>query len=409
MKVTLITARMRFDTAGGVTATETRTGDGYASPLRRAPDGKIHLPGTTVAGSLRAHCARHDGALDALFGNKPPTRSSDRRADAIPSAIQVLGTALRPAGESVTHRRSAIDRERGAARTHHYYEVELLPAGTEFDVFLRWDDPDAPLRDRFLAALTGWHPMLGRGVTRGAGRCSLIGWGEAEYDLSTGPGLLSWIRDTDIQSYPEPTKPVDTPEPEIALRAELSIVDAVHCGTGDAQDNLLPTFRLRTDGDYAIPGSTLKGVLRSRAEYICRVVGAGACTDQSCGECRPCTLFGHANAAGGRRGRIAVDDAVIREPVIAHRNHVAIDRFTGGARDTALYTHEVVASGTFTLHVRALDAIDEADERLLHAVLADLHDGYTGIGARTTAGYGTVAARTGLRTDLPLTDLATAL
>lgn len=408
MKVTLITARMRFDTAGGVTATETHTDDGYFTPLRRAPNGKIHLPGTTVAGSLRAHCARHDHELDALFGNKPPARSSNSRANAVPSAIQVLGTALRPSGEAFAHHRNAMDRERGAARTHHFYQVELLPAGTEFDVFLRWDDPDTTLRDRFLAAMTGWHPMLGGGVTRGAGRCSLIGWGEAEYDLSTEQGLLTWIRDSGIESYPEPNSPVDAPEPAIALSVELSIVDAMR-GTGDAKNNLLPTFRLGTDGDYAIPGSTLKGVLRSRAEYICRVVGAGACTDQSCGECRPCTLFGHANTAGARRGRIAIDDTVIREPQHAHRNHVAIDRFTGGARDTALYTHEVIVSGTFTLQVRALGDIEEANERLLHAVLTDLHDGYAGIDARTTAGYGTVTALTGLRPDLALTDLATAL
>ena len=58
MNVTLITARLRFDTPGGVAGTEAREQpDGSVLPLRTLPDGEtVHIPGSSVAGNLRAHC-----------------------------------------------------------------------------------------------------------------------------------------------------------------------------------------------------------------------------------------------------------------------------------------------------------------------------------------------------------------
>ena len=438
MKVTLITARLRFETAGGVTGTEVGSGEnGTVLPIRKDPSGQATLPGTTIAGNLRAHCTAIDAELGALFGDTPEQldekhrkaeRENTEPERATPSTIQVLGTVLHRGGDTISHTRNTADRSRGAARTHHVHRVEMLTQGTQFDVVLRWDNanPDL-LRDRFLPALKQWRPMLGRGVTRGAGRCSLIGWGTKDYALDSAEGLLAWLRDTDLESRPEPSgTPPDAAEPDHPLDADLSIVDALHCGTGDAEttpggkNNQLKAFRHGTQ--FVVPGSTLKGVLRTRAEYICRVLGLAACQDQRCGNCRPCRLFGFAGESAALRGRIAVEDAMIQHAKSQRRPHVAIDRFTGGARDQALYEHEVVAQGTFTLQVRWLlpssqDATDaegsnspasEAvqDTRLLNAALEDLNEGYVGIGARTMAGYGSVRVETCRSKRFELTELA---
>ncbi|MFD0489921.1 RAMP superfamily CRISPR-associated protein [Saccharopolyspora erythraea] len=419
--MTLITARLRFETAGGVGGTEAGAGEnGYLQPIRRDPapkgkaKGKVSLPGTTIAGSLRAHCAAFDAGLGDLFGDTPEQladkhgkaeamRRSQKRNDekperAMPSAIQVLGTLLHRRGETFSHTRNSSDRKRGAARTHHFHRVEMLETGTEFDVVLRWDNADEELLERFLDVLKQWHPTLGRGVTRGAGRCSLVGWGRVDYDLDSPDGLMAWLN---TERRPNPAETPETRSAETyALDVDLSIVDAIHCGTelnsvNGPKHNTLTAFR--HGEEFVVPGSTLKGVLRSRAEYICRVLGLLACKDQQCGECRPCLLFGFAGEENARRGRIAVDDAVIEDAQPDFRPHVAIDRFTGGARDQALYEHEVVAAGWFPMRVRWLGTETGAeaaqDARLLHAVVADLDARYVGIGARTTAGFGTVAVR----------------
>ncbi|MGW1677942.1 RAMP superfamily CRISPR-associated protein [Saccharopolyspora sp. NPDC002376] len=396
MKVLLLTARIRLETEGGVVGTEVPTERGSDLQLRRDPAGGIHLPGTTVAGSLREHCGEE---LDDLFGSQPEERKTQDSDDfaLTPSAIQVLGTRYRPAvddpktQETGHHVRTAIDRSRGAAKNNALHRVEQLPRGTEFDIMFRWNNPDRR-REEFLTKLKSWHPRLGRGVTTGAGQCRLIGWGAADYDLTTPEGLLTWVRRTGLDSYPDPTnQPVPAPDAEPLLNVQMTIVDGLHCGVGDEdKPEEAPREIFRLDGVPAIPGSTLKGVLRSRAEYICRAVGVPACDGQSPDECRPCRIFGSGGHESARRGAIVVHTAVIENPVEQERPHVAIDRFSGGYKDGALYKDKVVVAGQFRLHVEQIGKLEDGDVQLLKAVIADLDEGLIGIGQSTTRGYGTV-------------------
>ncbi|MEV0359415.1 RAMP superfamily CRISPR-associated protein [Nocardia sp. NPDC050697] len=404
MRSTLFTVRLRLATAGGVSApedlrTETLTSpDGEVRvrntrPLRRDPTGAPHLPGTTIAGSLRAHCTTIPALRDA-FGPAPGAET--RTA----SPIQVLGSITRTTTPPQHRGRTAIDRHRAAARTHTLHWNETLVAGTEFDIFLRWDDATEEQLTALDAALGHWNPRLGAGASLGAGRAQVIALGHRSYDLRSEAGLTDWLAITGPADYPAPHPLTPEPPPAPLLQRTLRIVEALHIGTGTTRpadgggDGEIADIVTR-NGTPIVPGSTLKGVLRSRVEYICRVLGAPACEHADCGHCRPCLLFGHGapdeNGTPGR-ARIAIGDAEIRHARREQRRHVAIDRFTGGARNQLLYTHDVITTGEFDLVIDHLGEHepDPTDLALLTAALDDLHDGLIGLGARTTAGYGTV-------------------
>lgn len=227
----------------------------------------------------------------------------------------------------------------------------------------------------------------GRGASRGAGLCTVVGCGTRVYDLSAVEGLLAWLRISAPEDYPEPEPvEVDTAVAPV-LDLELEIVDGLHIGAGGPAEEgrTKPNTNrvLRRGEDFLVPGTTLRGVLRSRVEYVCRVVSAPSFPDQSCGSCRPCRLFGFSGSSGrARRAKIAVHDSTITDPVLELRQHVAVDRFTGGARDQLLYTDEVITSGRFRVRVEELEPIDDTERLLLDAALTDLHDGLVGIGAR---------------------------
>lgn len=351
-----------------------------------------HLPGTTVAGSLKAHCASHP-QLATLFGGDP---DSETRT---PSRIQVLGTRLRGGPDLTRQTRVAIDRHRGAATAHFLFIVEQLPAGTEFDIYLRCDDLHNLVPDLH-AALQTWQPRLGRGTSTGAGACTVTGIGATTLDLATVDGLAAWLDITGPDTYPQPdTAPPIPAQPEPLVDLTLRIIDGIHIGTGepalspDGRTNI-SSVQLDTDRQPYIPGSSLKGVLRSRVEYICRVLGQLVCTQANCGACRPCALFGWSPAASdqrmGGRAAIVVHTAPIRDAQIEHRNHVALDRVTGGQHDALLFTDLVVVAGQFQLRIDQRDQPDPAAIALLQASIADLHDGLVGIGASTTRGLGTV-------------------
>lgn len=414
MKTTLITVRLRMLTPGGVTSGELRSN---TMTLRTDPAGNPHLPGTSVAGSLRSHCTR-DERLVASFGSEPPHEANEPSAGTrTASKLQVLGTVHRAGDDIRTRTRTAVDPWRGAADAHTLHAVEQLPPGTEFDIMLRWDDPNTGEIDAFFDALGNWQPRIGRGVSHGSGHCRVTAWGSADYDLTTEQGLLAWIQDPGLDSYPTPVERTEAPEPpQYALNLEYRIVDGIHIGTGERAENehgveIACVLREKHGDDehFVIPGSSLKGVLRARAEYICRVVGTQPCTTRDCGKCRPCGLFGHTSRKSSSRAAIAIPDTIISEARCEKRQHVALDRFTGGAAPGLLYTDEVIVSGRFTLRAELIGDLDPAEQALLEAVATDLHDGLVGIGARTTSGQGTVRLTEENAHRPELTDLAALL
>jgi CRISPR/Cas system CSM-associated protein Csm3 (group 7 of RAMP superfamily) len=409
MKTMLITARLTFATPGGVTAPESATtleqrdiqGETRVHnllPLRRDPNGMVHLPGATVAGSLRRHCASRP-ALDDLFGSSP---GQDVR---VPSTIHILGCVLLSQPATTQRVRTAVDRVRGAPANRTLHAVEQLPAGTAFDVVMRWNNPDRATLDEFVNALAEWAPSIGRGSALGAGRCTVTALATKDYDLGTVDGLTAWLAlsDSPRRAYPEPDPlPATTASTRCHRAVQFTVVDALHIGSGAIRPDPGPKVAaiVRSAGTVIIPGSSVKGVLRSRAEYICRVSAIPTCAGTAPSTCPterpcpPCRIFGrpaNANGDGSRRAAIAIPDAVVTDAIVETRQHVALDRFTGGARDKLLYSDEVLVAGQFTIQLDELaPPLSRADTALIDATLQDLHDGLIGLGARTTAGYGTV-------------------
>ncbi len=178
--------------------------------------------------------------------------------------------------------------------------------------------------------------------------------------------------------------------------------------------------------DFYVPGSSLRGVLRSRAEYICRQLAAEqrpiCCnifdTDKEsatlfCGRhfellgendenprqipardiyaasCAVCKIFGSTAMAG--RLRIADSEPMrVKQTVI--RDHVAIDRFTGGAREGALFQDLCLKEGhQLQMRVRIIN-FEIWQLGLLAYVLRDMEQGRVPLGGGVSKGYGSVNA-----------------
>lgn len=180
-----------------------------------------------------------------------------------------------------------------------------------------------------------------------------------------------------------------------------------------------------------LPGSSLKGVLRSHAERIARTLNPSAACDPFekeegaifCGECFEQIKKGKKNIPGhlqlpdprretqklNRRiyadscpicrlfgstwyaGRLATADAyaVGRSPKPQQRDGVGIDRFTGGAAPGVKYDLEVITEGCFetTLHLRNFELWQLG---LVGFLLEDLKDALLRIGASKSRGMGKV-------------------
>ncbi|MGH3871372.1 MAG: RAMP superfamily CRISPR-associated protein [Pseudonocardiaceae bacterium] len=407
----LIRIDLVLTSAGGVTAPELAD-IAVDLPLsrRRGHDStgdEVWVPPTSLAGSLRAHLG--EDQAEHWFGSAPPVgRASGARLE--PSRVRFLGShTILPHNPAVRHS-TAIDPRRGSALTSSLRVREVAPAGTTVSLFLRLNQHHCTDDlDEFTRAVQTWQPVIGRGRSTGHGRARVTRIAWRRLDLRTAAGLRLWLTAGRDGLFPAgdgwdeirtPTAPHD-PESELDLR--FIIIGALHLGAGTtpSRDGRTQNEIEQEAGKPLLPGTTWKGLLRSRCGYILRSCGRTAClapADPSCGACKLCDLFGWTGTGEGvgmptgRVGRLSVHGSVI-DGTVTHRYHVGIDRFTGGARRALLFRDEVVAEGTLSLRVEMTnpaDRLSPAERGLLLLAVRDLHDGLIGVGRATTRGYGSL-------------------
>ncbi len=153
-----------------------------------------------------------------------------------------------------------------------------------------------------------------------------------------------------------------------------------------------PLFR-ETDGQVALSGSSLAGVLRADLERL-----TGGCRRAPECRCVVCRLLGP-RAAGRRRqdgedshlaaSRLHVLGGASSGPLSTRvRDRVGIDRRTRTAADRRKYDVEVVEGGVeFPFELR-IDDPQEDELRALEAVLQRLAAGWLFLGGKTSSGLG---------------------
>lgn len=105
-----------------------------------------------------------------------------------------------------------------------------------------------------------------------------------------------------------------------------------------------------------IPATTIKGVLRSRLEYLLRGLERKCCFDQNCGDCIACDIFGHPR----RKSPLIFQDARCNG-TIRIRPGVKIDRKRRVALDRHLFSIEVVEGENFKTEIKGFfDSYEKA-------------------------------------------------
>lgn len=155
-----------------------------------------------------------------------------------------------------------------------------------------------------------------------------------------------------------------------------------------------------------IPGSSLKGVFRNRAEKYfqnCCNINEKA-SENKCYKnsrrlkkgkeiyeavCESCKLFGCRTL----RSRAEFNDAFpVEETVkINTRHQVSIDRLTGTAKKNALFEFEVVEAGIFKVEI-SLKNFSSRQLKVLLQVIKDINEGYVRLGGSTSRGFGKIKA-----------------
>ncbi len=171
-------------------------------------------------------------------------------------------------------------------------------------------------------------------------------------------------------------------------------------GFGDDEADMTPVFEKfinyekqdLTDDKILIPASSVKGAISHRTTYYYNLLNNNFIENGAKSEIVE-SIFGAKkdNNKDSSKGNILISDVYLNETSTKVFDHVSIDRFTGGAIDSALFQEKTIASKeTFTLEILinkeklkdeiALDAFEKA--------LKDITIGMLSLGGATTKGHG---------------------
>lgn len=388
--------------------------------LRDARTGGPLLPGTSIAGALRAHLADvlggYLGAEDArvarLFGHP---RRDDVGAQ---SPLIVFDSFGELPGQQPIEIRDGVQlvAARGTADEHKKYDLEVLPAGTRFpirfDLIVANPDDEAELVSLLVTALSGLSASdiaFGARRSRGLGAARAEGWRAQRYDLASQDGWMTWILSDPAAPLAKNIKNADdasaacaSASPKLALQkledqrsriiidVELASKSALLVRSAPTEPDAPDAVHLRSAGRSILPGTGTAGALRTRALRIARVARNGQDDADRWVE----ALFGpriegipDRDALQARASRLRVAESVIERSHRQRPSRIRIDRFTQGVVPGALFEEEVDHGGHARLRLELRDP-RPGELGLLLLVLKDLLSGDLALGGTSAVGRG---------------------
>ena len=207
------------------------------------------------------------------------------------------------------------------------------------------------------------------------------------------------------------------------INGVITAVDPLYIGSAGAE-TLDPT---QVDGSVlkdlnglpVIPGSSIKGVVRSDFEAIMRSVGKRVCNcfddkDENCitknalrnindskdsqlekaerayeESCEVCKLFG----GRGTASKLQFKDCnfIGEKCIYEYRDGVGIDRKTGAAKSGVKYNFEIIPKGSKFNFILIAENLDEPQKKYLDYIIKTLESGELSVGGKTSRGLGRIS------------------
>lgn len=400
------------------------------------------LTGTSLAGAMRAAVRRwevgyftastprssHNSTRQwshALFGD-PVDPSNQNADDQLQSPLIIddaLGTAI---GKTEIRDGVRLNPETRTASDQGLYNGEFWQAGTTFDVRLELaisqEDDAVGIRTAFAVALQCLDEAeshrsitIGARKRRGFGVVKAMNWKYRQFDMRTKAGLREWLlprspTDKSVQDIIAAISASPLPPKkgrEFTVSGPFLIDGSLLIRSGSTLDDLdvdmVHLHSVRNGSEVPIlSGTTLGGALRARCWAIAELVSGSPDIATNIVE----DLFGPMLDRGNNQqslksphaSRIAIQDGLIDNASAGDerliQSRVSIDRFAGGALNTALFNEQpifgptidgqsVIAPLSFTIH-----APTDAHIGLFLLALKDLATSDLPVGGEIAVGRG---------------------
>lgn len=371
-----------------------KIGDGENEVLLDAYSGKPQLPATGIAGAFRNYLTVNiddrDG-LQRLFGGAEGKKSRLFLEDG-----EYLGNEI----QMEQRERVRLNGVTGTAAIGGKFQVNSLAAGQKFRVAFNLDVSNLEEKEKFSGWLEEAFRALNEGVirlgaqkTNGEGGFQILTATRMEYDLCNPEDLKKYLRRDEshkeniLQELQKSPKGRKVAVFEIDAETVTPLLIAGVRGT--EKDKAGKTPMKNASGEYIVPGSSFKGILRMQCERIAEYLGLPKRTVED--------IFGSSAEAARnheerRAGKLYAEDALIQDVKDAVvYNRIAVDKFTAGVRMGGKFNARPL-EGKFQIRLSLMDAGEhrKAHIGLILLALRDIFSERVSMGSGNNIGYGRI-------------------
>ena len=368
--------------------------------------GKPYIPASSLRGYLRHVILNQlgDDAVKSLFGLARQHKDKEEMGNS--GLVRIQDCCWDSAGYDVLlNSQTSIDPVTTTAKHHQLSTHAVIPPDSRFTVHIELDNASEEQVRQILQALQTFgeehNGKLGKGKSTGQGECYWL-LGEKGVQGLSKKSLKKWLnnekKQRSLESYfgaldIASTLGFNTPYTKqtllLTLNSPLLINDpqAVNKREQDKtnSDETADLIFKQQNNQVIIPGSTLKGWARARR--ILLTLLQKPLETEKIADYLLDQIFGSTQ----QQSRLYFNDAKVgfKESEIHLQTFNAIDRFTGGVKDGALYNVEAIWSQqAFSVQLHQIKELEDWMKLLLLYILRDSMEGDLILGWGKSKGYG---------------------
>lgn len=395
------------------------------SPFQKDWNSLPMILGSSISGALKSKFSKNENLYN-LFGD------SELEKDACGSRL-VISNALLCDEKMKVHETLLLEKsdflkefdklvvrdhnrinEKGVVENTGKFDEEVVFKGSRFKFRVEIIDGNKDELKDIITTLKSKDFRLGGGSTKGFGEIEILDnlstWDEFEINSSQYRNSSSSLNQTFSKKLSELNldsnlSVLEKNSPKYikyTLQLEPDDFFMFGSGFGDEEADMIPVYEKvvtykNGNGGFSnyktlIPASSVKGAILHRSIYHLnllkkRYVGSSQVYDNLD------TIFGYEKSNNeeicGSKGKILMSDLFIEEKGEKVFDHVAIDRFSGGAIEGALFQEKTTHfDNEFKMEILLLDNVCSDELEAFENALNDICNGMLPLGGATTKGHG---------------------
>ncbi len=314
----------------------------------------------------------------------------------------------------------AINAKTGIVESGKKYDYEVIEPGAQFNLHLEIFFRNDTARDfsrRIIATirevLERESVRIGAKTNSGLGKIRLVDARISELNFGDKHDLVRWLRRDFSNATPlSGVQPFRLREKLFTIDATFGLKNSLIVRSAPSDPKAPDNVHIQSGGNPVLPGTSLKGAIRSRAERIIKtLLGAGKdkedkadtflnnlfgnvdCEMQTKEDDKGMAFDGKCKPKEALKGRIRIDEVTLPPFDAELQTRIKIDRFTGGTIESALLeTMPLFSDGDANKLIRnvriTINDYKDAEAGLMLLVLKDLWTGDLAIGGEKGVGRG---------------------